>query len=365
MSDPIISPAPSPPSAPGVVQPQTEGGPSLPPSVLFTPIIPPPTIGDPVGVPTFPPVDPDTAPVPVPVGPQVGPVVGPAPVPPSLPGVVQPQFTGGGSPTIPASLFPEFTTTPPYPPIVFANVFKIGAIPPPLPSTPSQTPPPIVPSPVATIPQLPWPPPPAPTPPVNTVRPTIQLLAGVQVGDQLAGQVGTWTGASPFTYAREWTRNGSPIAGATAPGYTIATADIGAMIGLNVTATDTNGLETSMDAEPVGPVVAAPLTIPVNTNPPLATLNPTYILCTGGNWTPTPASLSYQWYAPAGTAVSGATGSTWIFAGHEGETAYCAVRAINDAGTSTPTNTNTVTIPVAQEPEARSVSAARTTRRKR
>ena len=33
---------------------------------------------------------------------------------------------------------------------------KIGTVPPPLPSTPGQTPPPIVPSAVATIPQLPW-----------------------------------------------------------------------------------------------------------------------------------------------------------------------------------------------------------------
>jgi hypothetical protein len=257
VSDPIISPAPSPPSAPGVVQPQTEGGPSLPPSVLFTPIIPPPTIGDPVGFPVFPPTGTNTAPVAVPVGPLVGPAISPAPVPPSLPGVVQPQFTGGGSPTIPASLFPEFSTTPPSPPIVFANIFNLGNVAPP--STPGQNPPAIIPSPVATIPQLPWPPPPPqPPPPVNTVRPLVQVVTDLVVGSQLALTAGTWTGASPFTYARVWLRDGSPIAGAIAAGYTLVAADVGAMISGIVTATDANGLETSAEALAVGPIEDTP-----------------------------------------------------------------------------------------------------------
>ena len=466
MVDPIITPAPVPPSIAGIPQPVFDSGsptaPATPIPITGSPIIPPPTIGDPDGFPVFPPVPPNTAPVPVPVGPLVGPAVGPAAVPPSIPGVQQPQFVPPGSATVPASLFPEFTTTPPSPPIVFANVFKIGAIPPPLPSTPGQNPPPIIPSPVATIPQLPWPPPPAPTPPVNTVRPLVQETTDLEVGSSLALSTGTWTGASPFTYARNWTRNGSPIAGATTPGYVLTTADIGAMIGGNVTATDTNGLEASMDALAIGPVVAPTptepvntlppiidgfnvvgatltcdtgtwtgtppttfgyqwtrngsnisgatsdayviqqadagstigcrvtgdngagrqatvtasntvdvvLTVPVNTLAPIATLNPTFILCTGGNWTPNPPmwTLSYQWYSPAGTLVAGATGSSWTFAGHEGETAYCAVRASNSAGQSAPTNTNTVTIPAAladEEPAARTATARRPKRKKR
>ena len=358
---PPIQPAPVPPSIAGIPQPVFESGSATTPAagpITGHPIIPPPTIGDPVGFPVFPPVTPNTAPVAVPVGPLVGPAVGPAPVPPSVAGVQQPQFVPPGSATVPASLFPSFTTTPPSPPIVFANVFKIGAIPPPLPSTPGQTPPPIVPSSVATIPQLPWNPTPA-KPPVNTVRPAITPLTNLQVGSTVALSAGTWTGTGgTITYAREWTRNGSPIAGATGAGYTFVTADIGAEIGGNVTATDANG-EASMDALPVGPIEAAPVQVPVNTSAPIATLNPTYILCTGGNWTPaTPMyTLNYQWFAD-GTAVSGATGSTWTFAGHEGETAYCGVSATNTAGTSTVTNTNTVTIPAAVD-EPDTLSAAR------
>jgi hypothetical protein len=255
VSDPIITPAPSPPSAPGIAQPQIEDGTSLPPSVLFTPIMPPPPVGDPVGVPQFPPTGTGTAPVPVPIGPQIGPVVAPAPVPPSLPGVAQPQFAGGGSPTIPTSLFPEFSTTPPAPPIVFANIFNMGAVPPP--STPSQDPPPIVPSPIATIPQLPWPPvgpePPPPLP-VNTVRPTVTGTA--EVGMTLTSTTGTWTNAT--SEVRDWMRDGSPIAGATAATYTLEPLDEGHHIAVNVTATGPGG-EASMDSLEVGPVVGPPI----------------------------------------------------------------------------------------------------------
>ena len=260
---PPIQPAPVPPSTAGIPQPVFGSGSATSPAagpITGTPIIPPPTIGDPVGFPVFPPVTPNTAPVAVPRGPLVGPAVGPAPVPPSIPGVTQPQFVPPGTALLPATLFPGyFTTTPPSPPIVFANIFKIGAIPPPLPSTPGQNPPPIVISAVPTIPQLPWKPPPTNPPPVNTVRPAITPLTDLVVGSVLALSTGTWTGSGPFTYAREWLRDGSPIAGATAASYTTVTADEGFMVGGIVTARDSNGLETSAGALEVGPVEPLPI----------------------------------------------------------------------------------------------------------
>ena len=260
---PPIQPAPVPPSIAGIPQPVFGSGsavaPATPIPITGSPILPPPLITNPPGTPVFPPVTPNTAPVAVPVGPLVGPAVAPAPVPPSVPGVQQPQFVPPGSATVPASLFPDFTTTPPSPPIVFANVFKIGAVPPPLPSTPGQSPPPIVYSSAPSIPQLPWNPNPTPEPPpVNTVRPVVQIVTDLVVGSTLALTTGTWTGTGgTITYAREWTRNGSPIAGATAPGYVLTAADVGAQIGGNVTATDSNG-EASMDSLTVGPILAPP-----------------------------------------------------------------------------------------------------------
>jgi hypothetical protein len=261
MVDPIITPAPVPPSIAGIPQPVFDSGSATSPAagpITGHPIIPPPPIGDPVGFPEFPPVDPDTAPVPVPVGPLVGPAVAPAPAPPSVPGVQQPQFVPPGTALLPtaASLYPAYTTTPPYPPIVFANLFMIGDDIPP--STPGQTPPPIVASSAPNIPQLPWNPNPTPEPPpFNTVRPLI-TVANLEVGSTASLSTGTWTGTGgAITYAREWTRNGSPIAGATGPTYTFEPIDVGAQIGGEVTATDSNG-EASMDSLTVGPIVEPP-----------------------------------------------------------------------------------------------------------
>jgi hypothetical protein len=256
MADPPIISAPVPPSIAGIPQPVFESGSATVPAagpITGSPIIPPPTIGDPVGFPVFPPVSPDTAPVPVPVGPRVGPAVAPAAAPPSVPGVPQPQFVAPGSATVPASLFPDFTTTPPSPPIVFANIFKIGTVPPPLPSTPGQTPPPIVPSSVPTIPQLPWPPVPVHPLPVNTVRPTV--TGTPEVGQILNSTTGTWTNATSF--ARQWLRNGSPIAGQTAAAYILVAADEGEHIAVDITATGPGG-EASAESLEVGPVAPAP-----------------------------------------------------------------------------------------------------------
>jgi hypothetical protein len=257
---PPIQPAPVPPSIAGIPQPVYGSGSATVPAagpITGSPIIPPPTIGDPVGFPVFPPVSPDTAPVPVPVGPLVGPAVAPAPVPPSLPGVPQPQFVPPGTALLPATLFPGYTTTtPPSPPIVFANIFNMGTVPPP--STPGQNPPPIIPSAVPTIPQLPWNPA-IPVPPVNAVRPVINILTDLNVGSTIALTTGTWTGSGPFTYARVWLRNGSPIAGQSGTSYVLTAADLGTMISGLVTARDANGLEASMNSLPVGPITEAPL----------------------------------------------------------------------------------------------------------
>ena len=347
---PPIESAPVPPSIAGIPQPVFgSGSPTVPAtnvSITGTPIIPPPTIGDPVGFPVFPPVSPNTAPVPVPEGPLVGPAVGPAPVPPSIPGVQQPQFVPPGSATVPATLFPGyFTTTPPSPPIVFANVFKVGAIPPPLPSTPGQNPPPIVPSAVATIPQLPWNPNPNQGP-VNTVPPGITPLTSLHVGQSLALSTGTWTGNAPFTYARVWLRNGSPIAGATGAGYTLVAADLAATIGGIVTARDANGLETSAAAPPVGPVLAAlpvvspatfNLTLPLTANQPVgnvvASNSPTAFAITTGN------AAGYYAISNAGALTVTAAGAAGIAAG----TATLGVTATNAGGTS-PAATITVIV---------------------
>jgi hypothetical protein len=90
-----------------------------------------------------------------------------------------------------------------------------------------------------------------PDPPTNTVAPIIQSLGGVAVGDTLAGTIGAWTGSPTYVYS--WQRGASDIAGATTRVYVIAAADLGAMLGYRVVATNAGG-STTVDATPVGPV---------------------------------------------------------------------------------------------------------------
>lgn len=265
LGPPIIGTDPG--SIPGTIQPVFKSGsatsPATPIPITGTPIIPPPPVGDPVGYPVFPPTGANTAPVPLPATPLVGPAIAAAAVPPSVAGVVQPQYKSGSA-TVPtaASLFPEFTTGASSPPIVLTNIFKIGEVPPPLPTTPGVAP--IVISTAPAIPQLPWNPGPSGLP-VNTALPAV--TGSTVVAHVLTTTTGTWSG-SPTSYAYEWLRNGSPITGAHASTYTTVVADEGAHIAAVVTATNANG-EASAESAEVGPITATARDANVNLDPDL------------------------------------------------------------------------------------------------
>ena len=94
-----------------------------------------------------------------------------------------------------------------------------------------------------------------PDPPTNTTPPSIIPLDTLEVGRQLVGQQGSWTG-SP-TYARQWLRAGTPIAGQTGAVYVATDDDLGLMIGLTVVASNAGGSGTANAAE-VGPIEPSP-----------------------------------------------------------------------------------------------------------
>jgi hypothetical protein len=101
-----------------------------------------------------------------------------------------------------------------------------------------------------------------PVAPANTVLPVIS--GTTVVGSVLTASSGTWTGTATITYAYQWRRDGAAISGATASGYTLVTADIGAMITVTVTATNSVGSASAVSTG-VGPVtdVVVSLTAPV------------------------------------------------------------------------------------------------------
>ena len=91
--------------------------------------------------------------------------------------------------------------------------------------------------------------------PSNNVLPTISGVA--QVGETLVGTNGVWTNL-PTSYTKSWTRNGSPIAGATGSTYTLVTADVGAVIRHVVIANNAIGASSPATSAGTAAVLPAP-----------------------------------------------------------------------------------------------------------
>jgi plastocyanin len=132
--------------------------------------------------------------------------------------------------------------------------------------------------------------------PVITVQPASKTVSG---GDSVTFTV-TASGETSLTY--QWYLNGSPISGATASSYSIASAQSFDAGSYSVKITDTAGSVTSAAA--VLTVVGAPV---VTTQPASQTVN------AGSDVTLTVAAsgpaFTYQWYFN-GTAIPGATSSS-------------------------------------------------------
>jgi len=132
--------------------------------------------------------------------------------------------------------------------------------------------------------------------PANTAPPVITGTTAVD--STLLTSLGTWSG-SAANYSFQWKRGGVNIAGATTNVYTLVSADLGAMITVTVTATNTAGSASATSAA-VGPVTAAVSgTAPVNTVAPVITGSATVgalLTTTSGTWTGSPApTYAYQW----------------------------------------------------------------------
>jgi hypothetical protein len=75
--------------------------------------------------------------------------------------------------------------------------------------------------------------------PGSTAGPAI--TGSAEVGQSIQCSQGTWSGDATLSFAYQWSRDGSPISGASGAAYTVATADIGHQLTCAVTATNPFG----------------------------------------------------------------------------------------------------------------------------
>ena len=101
-------------------------------------------------------------------------------------------------------------------------------------------------------------PPSVPDAPVNTTAPVISGTP--QVGQTLTSTPGQWSN-DPTVFENHWWRGTGQIEGATAGGYTLTAADLGANIRCEVTASNAGG-STAAFSNSLGPVVAEPVEPP-------------------------------------------------------------------------------------------------------
>jgi hypothetical protein len=185
-------------------------------------------------------------------------------------------------------------------------------------------------------------------PPRATAEPAISGRA--EQGRDLSASRGSWTGGG-LRFAYRWVRcnpnGGLPdgsdctmIAGATGSQYVLTASDVGFRLRVRVTATNSDGSQTSA-SNPTAIVVGAP----VNTSIPVATgstLVDGTLTVQPGSWTGRqPIGFSYSWVRCDGAggncvAITGATGRTYrLTSADVNHKIRCSVTARNAIGATT------------------------------
>jgi glycosyl hydrolase family 26 len=202
--------------------------------------------------------------------------------------------------------------------------------------------------------------------PTSTAPPTISGTP--LLGKTLTATTGSWIGAKSYSY--RWLRcntSGSScvaIAGASASGYVLGSADVGYTLRVAVTASNKNGSSVATSA--ATSVVTAPASTPVNSALPVvsgsAVAGQTLSVSTG-SWSGSPTSYAYQWRrcdssGGACSNLSGATSASYALASADvGFTMRAAVTAKNSAGSATAVSGQTALVAAAPTSTSTSTSS--------
>lgn len=168
--------------------------------------------------------------------------------------------------------------------------------------------------------------------PASTAVPGVQGTAAV--GSTLTATTGQWT-AEPTSFARQWLRDGAPVAGATGTTYVPTIADEGRQITVEVLASTIAGPSPPARSGAVGvPLPGAPVSLerPVVSGPGLVG---EALSCAQGAWSGERiSSYAYRWLR-SGDPIPGATTASYTLAeGDVGRGIGCEVTATNPGGST-------------------------------
>jgi hypothetical protein len=144
-----------------------------------------------------------------------------------------------------------------------------------------------------------------------------------QVGKQLTGTPGSWSGSGPISYAFQWYRcdasgaHCKSVHGATGATYEEVAKDVGQTLAFAVRASDSAGTSTLYTGV-VGPVAAASSTLAATAQPAItgSAQQGQTLQAGSGAWTETPSAVGYQWLRCNANGrlcapIAGATASTY------------------------------------------------------
>jgi hypothetical protein len=196
----------------------------------------------------------------------------------------------------------------------------------------------------------------AASPPVNTSLPKISGTA--REGHTLSATSGSWSGASPISYAYQWQRCNSAgsscgtIGGATNQNYVASSGDVNQTLRVQVTARNSDGTNAALSGPTAG--IAPSGNAPANTIQPNPTGTPQdgqTVTVDNGTWSgAVPMTFTFQWQTcttvnPVCTNLVGATSSSYaINTSQVGLLLRSIVTATNAVGKTTTTSNLTTAV---------------------
>lgn len=145
--------------------------------------------------------------------------------------------------------------------------------------------------------------------PALTTMPTPKISGTVKVGSKLTAKAGTWK-PSKVSLAYQWSRGGTPIAGATKSTYTLVGEDAGQAITVAVTGSKSGYTSATKTSKATKKVASGTLKTAAPKISGKAKLGATLTVKVGA-WEPAPVGLAYQWYR-SGKAIQDATGTSYL-----------------------------------------------------